>query len=206
MGYKEKVKDKLLKAKQLKLDAAFKAKKAEKEKKKLIAQKQKEAMERKKKADEARKAAAEAKKKAEEAKKKKNAGEDEEETKEEEKPAEAEDDSDAEPEKAELTEEESKTWFIKGGRADLSNTVLEKSFGDFSIPTKSEGFDDIKFEWQKEKASKEYLRNWVLEKKRTSCIDSLQPSEWFKGQQAEFAKKIGGWQVTQKSAKASPKK
>merc|ERR1712048_736608 len=189
-----------------------------KEKKKLIAQKQKEAMERKKKADEARKAAAEAKKKAEEAKKKKDAGEDEEEkkeedvkeetkeeTKEEDKPAEAEDDSDAEPEKAELTEEESKTWFIKGGRPDLSNTVLEKSFGDFSIPTKSEGFDDIKFEWQKEKASKEYLRNWVLEKKRTSRIDSLQPSEWFKGQQAEFTKKFGEWQAQQKTAKAASK-
>merc|ERR1712187_348375 len=39
--FKEMVKDKLLKKKQEKLDAAFKVKKAEKEKKKIIAQKQK---------------------------------------------------------------------------------------------------------------------------------------------------------------------
>merc|ERR1711988_480155 len=45
-AHKEMVKNKLLKAKQLKLDAAFKAKKAEKERKKLIAQKKKEADER----------------------------------------------------------------------------------------------------------------------------------------------------------------
>merc|ERR1712048_661852 len=215
--YKELVKDKLLKLKQEKLDAAFKVKKAEKEKKKIIAQKQKEAMERKKKADEARKALVEKKKKELEDKKKKEAGEEieekveeeevkkeeKEETKEEEK---AEEESDAEPEKAELTEEESKMWFAKGGLSDLGTSVLDKHFGEFSIPSKSEGFDEIKYDWQKEKPSKEYLRNWVLERKRTSRIDSLQPSEWFKKQQGEFTKKIGEWQAKQKAAKANPKK
>merc|ERR1712151_501819 len=215
--YKELVKDKLLKLKQEKLDAAFKVKKAEKEKKKIVAQKQKEAAERKKKADEARKALIEKKKKEAEDKKKREAGEEieekveeeevkkeeKEETKEEEK---AEEESDAEPEKAELTEEESKMWFAKGALSDLSTTVLEKHFGEFSIPSKSEGFDEIKYEWQKEKPSKEYLRNWVLERKRTSRIDSLQPSQWFNEQQAEFTKKIAEWQAKQKTAKAAPKK
>merc|ERR1711933_188972 len=113
---------------------------------------------------------------------------------------------DGEPEKAELTEEESKTWFTKGGRSDLTANMLDKSFGDFSIPAKSEGFDDIKFEWQKEKPSREYLRNWVLERKRTSKIDNLQPSAWFKEQQAGFVKKLQEWQAAQKTAKANPKK
>merc|ERR1712151_251477 len=93
--YKEVVKDKLLKKKQEKLDAAFKVKKAE----------------RKKKAEEAKKALLEKKMKEAEDKKKKEAGEDteekveeeevkkeeKEETKEEEK---AEEESDVEPEKA----------------------------------------------------------------------------------------------------------
>merc|ERR1712048_438125 len=119
---------------------------------------------------------------------------------------EEESDDDAEPEKAELTEEESKTWFIKGGTPDIAQAVLDKSFGDFSIPTKGEGFDDVKFEWQKEKPSKEYLRNWVLERKRTSRIDSLQPSKWFKEKHADYTKKIAEWQEKQKKAKAAPKK
>merc|ERR1712029_985608 len=127
--------------------------------------------------------------------------EDKEETKEEDKS-----EDEGEPEKAELTEEELKTWFPKGLRSDLTPNVLDKSFGDFSIPAKSEGFDEVKFEWQKEKPSREYLRNWVIERKRTSKIENLQPSEWFKEQQANYAKKLAEWQAKQKTAKAAPKK
>merc|ERR1712187_111305 len=107
---------------------------------------------------------------------------------------------------AELTEEELKAWFPKNNIPDLTPDVLEKYFGDFGVPTKDEGFDDIKYEWQKEKASRAYLRNWVLEKKRTSRMHSLQPSEWFKQQQAEFTKKVSEWQAKQKAAKAAPKR
>merc|ERR1712151_91410 len=113
---------------------------------------------------------------------------------------------DEEPPIAELTEEESKIWFMKNTLPDLTANVLENSFGDFGIPTKEEGFDEIKYEWQKEKASKAYLRNWVLEKKRTSRMDNLQPSEWFKQQQTEFTKKVAEWQAKQKAAKAAPKR
>merc|ERR1712176_1471137 len=121
-----------------------------------------------------------AKKEEEEAKEEKV-----EEAKEEEKPKEEEEEEmETEPAKAELTEEEEKIWFTKGGIPDISPQVVDKCFGDFGIPAKSEGFDEIKFEWQKEKASKEYLRNWVLERKRTSKLEWLQPSAWFKEQQA----------------------
>merc|ERR1712151_282539 len=237
-AHKEMVKKKLLSLKQTKLDLTFKAKKLEKERKKIIAQKQKEAkeaIERKKKAEEDKKA----EKKAEEEKKKKEeAGEDtetkkddgeaekaekikeedkeetkeetkdenKEEAKEEDKPAEEEDDEDAQPETAVLTEEESKMWFSKGGRSDLASQVLDKFFVDFSIPEKGGVFDEIKYEWQDEKSSKEYLRNWVLEHKRTSRIDTLQPSEWFKKQHADFTKKVVEWQAKQKAAKLSKKK
>merc|ERR1712187_103997 len=155
-AHKELVKNKLLKVKQAKLDAQFKQQQAEKAKKKLIAQKAKEAAERKRKADEARKAALDAKKKKEEEANKKTSGEGDdvkeekkeeedvkEETMEEEEKVE-EEEADADPPIAELIEEESKAWFSKNATTDLSNDVLEKSFGNFGIPTLSEGFDDIK--------------------------------------------------------------
>jgi len=96
--------------------------------------------------------------------------------------------------------------FMKTPLPDISAKVLDKCYGEFGLPTKTEGFDEIKYEWQKEKASTEYLRNWVLERKRTSRIDTLQPSEWFKTKHAEFTKKIGEWQAKQKTVKATSKK
>merc|ERR1712048_1158727 len=110
-----------------------------------------------------------------------------------EKPAEEEEDE--EPPQAELTEEESKVFFTKGGIPDLSEQVLNKTFGDFSIPEKSEVFDEVKFVWQKEKASKEYLHKWVLERKRTCRLDHLQPSEWFQKKQTDFTKKLADWEA-----------
>merc|ERR1712113_452677 len=72
------------------------------------------------------------------------------------------------PPKVELTEEEEKMWFRpQPGAPDLTSTVLSQSFAYFTIPEKDEGFDDIRYEWQNEDTSKEYLRKWVLEKKLT---------------------------------------
>merc|ERR1711972_102039 len=65
-AHKDLVKDKLLKTKQLKLDAAFKTKQAEKQRQKLQAKKQKEIEDRQKKFQEAKKKAIEDKRKAEE--------------------------------------------------------------------------------------------------------------------------------------------
>merc|ERR1719203_1350795 len=91
-----------------------------------------------------------------------------------------EEEEDNEPPKVELTAEEKKMWFRpQTGGTDLTQTVLNASFSSFSIPQKAEGFDDVKFEWQSAEASNKYLRNWVLEKKRTSRIEDLQPGPWF---------------------------
>merc|ERR1711879_818689 len=110
----------------------------------------------------------------------------------EEKPA--EEDEETEPPTAELTEEEMKATFATGFIKDLSDVVLNKAFGDFSIPDKSEGFDEVKFVWQKEKPSKDYLQKWVLERKRTSRIEDLKPSEWFTNKQADFTQKMKAWE------------
>lgn len=119
---------------------------------------------------------------------------------------EPEEEEDNEPPKAELTEEEANTWFSKTGVGDLTQSVLDRYFTDFSIPEKAEGFDEVRFEWQKESESKEYLKKWMLERKRTSRIDHLKPSEWFQSQQADFMKKCKEWLAKQKDAKAKSAK
>jgi len=108
------------------------------------------------------------------------------------------DDSDKEPPVVELTEEEQQIFFISRSTPDLSPQMLNQSFGDFSIPAKEEGFDEIRFEWQDEKTSTEYLRKWVLERKVTSRIEDLQPSEWFKTKLAAWKKAVEEWKAKQK--------
>merc|ERR1712232_839540 len=79
------------------------------------------------------------------------------------------------------------------------NSVYTKS----ALPEKNEGFDDIKYEWQDGKQSKEYLRKVILEKKRTSRIDDLRPGEEFQTKHAEWQKQMRDWAA--KQAEGLPK-
>eukprot|EP00928_Gymnodinium_smaydae_P008253 TRINITY_DN12_c0_g1_i2.p1 TRINITY_DN12_c0_g1~~TRINITY_DN12_c0_g1_i2.p1 ORF type:complete len:948 (-),score=297.23 TRINITY_DN12_c0_g1_i2:117-2960(-) len=210
------VKSKILKDKQQKSDAMWRLKKVEKDRQKLLEARKKEAEEAKKKAEEQKKAEEEAKKKAdgEEAKekadgdvaaesteKKDDKMETDEPAKEETKPAD-EEPEETEPPQVTLTDEEEAIKHVKGSMPDVHPKFFEKNFMDFSIPEKSEGFDDVKFEWDNQEASTAYLRQLILEKKRTSRIEDLQPGEWFKAQQTEWVKKTKEWQDKQKAAKA----
>jgi len=223
--------DKLVKEKQDKADIAWRAKKAEEKRKKEIEKRQKQLTEMRKQADEARKKAAEeAKKKAEEAKKKAEevkrkaeakkkaeeakdekmevdeAKEEVKEEEEEKKDVEMEEEEEeTEPPKVELTEEEKQMWFRRsaGSCVDLTSTVLNQSFGSFSIPEKSEGFDELRYEWQNGDESKDYLRKWVLDKKRTSRMEELQPGQWFQDKVKEWQKLFAEWQAKQKVYKTS---
>lgn len=130
-----------------------------------------------------------------------------EEQKDEEMKAEEEEEEEAtEPEKAELTDEEKKLRFRPktDGFSDLTPGVLNTFFGKFSIPDKSEGFADVRFEWQNEAKSKAYLKKWVLERKRTSRMEELTPSQWFKEKSSEWQKLFQEWQTKQKAFKATP--
>jgi len=100
-------------------------------------------------------------------------------------------------------------WFrpkTATGTADLTNLVLSQSFGSFTIPEKNEGFDELRFEWQNAEQSKDYLRKWVLDRKLTSRIEELQPSQWFNDKFSEWVKAYAGWQSKQKAYKASAAK
>merc|ERR1711957_993314 len=170
-------------------------------KKKEFEKKQKEA---KAKAEAARKKKA----KEEERKKKEAAGEtveaddktDEEPAKEDEEP-EAESDDELMPE-AELTEEEQKKWFRSKSNPDLKPQILNKFFGSFTIPEKSEGFDDIRYEWQDAAKSKKYLTSWVFDRKLTARVEDLKTGTWFKSKVEDWKKKLQDFKAKQIEFKA----
>lgn len=125
----------------------------------------------------------------------------EEEKKEDEK--EEEEEEETEPPIIELSDVEKQVWFRPRVVPDVSPAVLGQCFGDFSAPDKGEGFDDIKYEWQNAAKSAAFLKSWVVEKKTTSRIEDLTPSQWFKDQLAEWSKTYKEWQEKQKAWKAA---
>eukprot|EP00930_Biecheleria_cincta_P031030 TRINITY_DN2150_c0_g1_i1.p1 TRINITY_DN2150_c0_g1~~TRINITY_DN2150_c0_g1_i1.p1 ORF type:complete len:921 (+),score=279.57 TRINITY_DN2150_c0_g1_i1:51-2813(+) len=111
-----------------------------------------------------------------------------------------------EPPKVELTEEDLKQYFRpKVGNGDLQPAVLGKFLAKFTIPEKSEGFGDVKYIWDAEETSKTYLRNWIVETKRTMRIEDLEPSKYFTEKLEAWKKQFADWQAKQKAFKAAHK-
>jgi len=108
------------------------------------------------------------------------------------------------PRKAELSEEEAKLWFKPQPTSDLTLAATNSSFAHFTIPSKDEGFDEVRYEWQDEAASKAYLRSWVLEKKLTTRVEDIQPSEWFATKLTDWQKILQEWQMKQKEFRQDP--
>eukprot|EP00928_Gymnodinium_smaydae_P094725 TRINITY_DN79_c0_g1_i4.p1 TRINITY_DN79_c0_g1~~TRINITY_DN79_c0_g1_i4.p1 ORF type:complete len:1012 (+),score=290.12 TRINITY_DN79_c0_g1_i4:68-3103(+) len=97
----------------------------------------------------------------------------------------------------ELTAEEQKASFLKPYIEDLTQKDLSCNFAWFTLPTKEEGFDEIRYEWAQESACQEYLKAWIHERKLTQRFDDLQPGEWFQKQSADWNRLVGSWRRTQ---------
>jgi len=179
-AYSARVLQAILADKKAKAESEKKKKQAEVTRKRLLA-------ERAKKAEEA--------KRARMAAQKKKAGDESvaEEKEEEEKPVEEEKMDDVEDVVVELTEEEKATVHRKLPLPDLTEKVLAKTCSKFAMPTKEEGFKDIQFVWEGADKCEERLREFVLELKRTSKAEDLQPSAWFKEKWAECQKLLQEW-------------
>lgn len=109
-----------------------------------------------------------------------------------------------EPPVAELTPEEKALCFKPQAVTDLSSAAMSASFDQFTLPGPDEGFHEARYEWQSEATAKEYLRSWVLQKKMTTRVEDIQPSEWFFGRLAEWQKMLQEWQLKQKEFKQDP--
>merc|ERR1712039_370832 len=102
-------------------------------------------------------------------------------------------DMDEEPPKVELSAEEKKNYFRKPVIPDISTYQLGVSFSKFTVPEKDEGFDEVKFDWGKEKECKEYVKNWIRDRKSTTRIEDLQPSDWFSDKWKMWQKLVQNW-------------
>lgn len=102
----------------------------------------------------------------------------------------------AEAPPVELTEEE-KTWWHRKGPLELSQSELARSFASFAVPTEDEGFDSIRFEWLGADMAGDFLRDWVLQRKRTTRIEDIQPGKWFEGRLSDWKKTFQEWKKKQ---------
>merc|ERR1719265_2445885 len=67
----------------------------------------------------------------------------------------------------ELTAEDKKVPFRKLTQPDMTTADLASSFGKFTLPTKEEGFLEIKFVWSNQQACEKKLKSWKVTKKST---------------------------------------
>lgn len=194
--YKKWVQSQILKDRQEQLTQEWSARKAEKEKKKAEEARKAELEEAKKKAqEEMRKRLEEKSGEAAEGQEKKDV-EMKIEVKEE--PEEKKEEPEEPQPVAALTEEEKTASFRKRAVSDLASWLLSSSFTKFSLPQKSEGFDDVRFPWaKKSEVAEDYLKKWVLKQKVTCRIEELQAGEWFKGKTTEWLKTLSDLQAKQ---------
>merc|ERR550532_1570240 len=92
-------------------------------------------------------------------------------------------------------------WFRKKAVPDLTDWVLGNSFPKFSVPEKQEGFDDVRYAWQKAEDCKAYLQKYVLKSKVLCRIEDLQPSDWFKTKWSEWQEVLARWHNKQSEFK-----
>merc|ERR1719375_601319 len=168
--------------------------------------KKKQAAEKRRKEREERKKKAEAEGKEVDDEK----SEEEEEPKKDESEEEAEEEDvkeedDEEPPKVDLDDEEKKAQYRLSPIPDLTPAAMSLSFTKFSVPDKNEGFDDISFEWYSGTKCKEYLKQWVLDRKLTTRIEDIAPGEWFKNKWNEWQKVLQTWRAKQQAFKHPPK-
>jgi len=104
-------------------------------------------------------------------------------------------------EKVALTDEEKKLWFRKKDIPDMASKEMSAAYPKFSLPSKAEGCDEVKFVWAKEAQSQDYLKKWVQERKMTQRVEDLQPSEWFRTKWNEWNKGLGLWKRKQQEFK-----
>jgi len=210
--FKKKTLEMTLKKKQAASDAVFRSKLAEEKRKKAAAKRQKDQEKAKKKAQTGMaKKIAEAKKKAWTDKAAKALADDKpfeekepEDYKEvEEEPEEPEEVEEPEPDppKVELTPDEKKSFFFAHDVQDLAASVLSANFAKFSLPTKAEGFDEVRYTWSKESKSEEHLKKWIAERKLTLRVEELVPGQWALKTYKDWSTTLMEWQKKLKAYK-----
>merc|ERR1712139_740099 len=64
-----------------------------------------------------------------------------------------------------------------------------------------EGFDEVAFERQNEAKSKQIVRDFVLEQKKTQKVHDLKLTDWFKEEWGAWQKELNAWKARQREWK-----
>lgn len=120
---------------------------------------------------------------------------------------EEEDEKEEAPPVATLSLAEKQVNFRTVGQGDLSQMVMSSCFNKFSLPDESEGFDEIRYSWAGVQECGEMLRRWISDRKVSTRIEDIQPSDWFKEKWADWQKDLQQWHVKHMQYKdpATPK-
>merc|ERR1712217_544306 len=110
------------------------------------------------------------------------------------------------PPTVELTDEEKEIRFFKNPIPDRTPYDLNTSFTKFSIPAADEGFDSVRFSWNKEKPAISYMKEWILERKLTTRVEDIKPSQWFKEKTVSWTAALSAWKNKQNEYKAEKSK
>merc|ERR1712216_68900 len=132
-------------------------------------------------------------KKDEEKKEEEKTEEKKEESEEEEDEPEEPEPPDEDPPIVELTVEEKNEKFRPLAIPDMSAFTFGTMFAKISLPSKTEGFTDIKYDWVDGNKSAEYLKKWVIHKKQTTRMEDIIPSPWFHTRTAQWQKSLKEW-------------
>jgi len=111
-----------------------------------------------------------------------------------------------EPLVVELTDEEKALWYRRQLRAEVAEGVIAKTYANFTLPSKEEGFDQIVYEWQNEAAAATVLKEWISAKKMTQRVEDLKPGEAFTQASQAWAKTLSEWKNLQSQWKDPNKK
>merc|ERR1712060_268426 len=96
-------------------------------------------------------------------------------------------------EAVELTEQEKSICFKKADVLDVEPKDLSRVFADFALPEESEGFDEIRYVWQKRPACEAYLKSWITERKLNQRVEDLRPGTWFKEHWGKWTELVEEW-------------
>jgi len=206
-SFKERMQAAMLREKQEAANIAFKLQQAEAAQKRLLAKRQRQLekeqqrLAKKQKLDEEA-AANKAAEQATDGEKPSEAADDEKKEEEKADDASADEDKDepmqdAQPPVVELSPEEKKQVFRPSGNPDLTAQVFSSCFANFTLPVQEEGFDEVRFEWDRKNKSADFMKEWMLDKKLTTRIDDLVPSQEFMQRYTQWQQQFQSWRQKQ---------
>jgi len=111
---------------------------------------------------------------------------------------------DAPKEEVVLEDTDWKDFFQNRELPDISDRVLSKHYASFTLPSVSDGFDDVSYVWEDEDAGTSLFKEWILERKLTQRVDDLVPGAWFQDKSRAWSTLVEDFKAIQSKWNSDP--